>query len=97
MGNFFTSTQIHNPEQLSKEQFIELFCNKMKKNGFDVSNAEDHEISYVLAFADSVNAEMMYSTAVREMTYTSLIFIMETMLSMTQAEKIQLHFRRNYL
>ncbi len=53
MGNFFTSTQIHNPEQLSKEQFIELFCNKMKKNGFDVSNAEDHEISYVLAFADN--------------------------------------------
>lgn len=53
MGNLFTSIQIHNPEQLSKEQFIELFCNKMKKNGFDVSNAEDHEISYVLAFADN--------------------------------------------
>lgn len=53
MGNFFTSIQIHNPDKLSKEQFIELFCNKMKENGFDVSNAEDHEISYVLAFADN--------------------------------------------
>lgn len=53
MGNFFTSIQIHNPEQLSKEQFIELFCNKMKENGFVVGNAEDHEISYVLAFADN--------------------------------------------
>lgn len=53
MGNFFTSIQIHNPDQLSREQFIELFCNKMKENGFDVSNAEDHEISYVLAFADN--------------------------------------------
>ncbi len=48
MGNFFTSIQIHNPEQLSKEQFIELFCNKMKENGFVVGNEDDHEISYAL-------------------------------------------------
>lgn len=53
MGNFFTSIQIHNPDQLSKEQFIELFCNKMKENGFVVGNADDHEISYALAFADN--------------------------------------------
>ena len=55
MGNFFTSIQIHNPEQLSKEQFIELFCNKMKENGFVVGNEDDHEISYALAFADNSN------------------------------------------
>ncbi len=53
MGNFFTSIQIHNPEQISKEQFIELFCNKMRENGFVVGNADDHEISYALAFADN--------------------------------------------
>lgn len=55
MGNFFTSIQIHNSEQLSKEQFIELFCNKMKENGFVVGNEDDHEISYALAFADNSN------------------------------------------
>lgn len=53
MGNFFTSIQIHNPEQLGKEQFIELFCNKMKENGFVVGNEDDHEISYALAFANN--------------------------------------------
>lgn len=52
MGNFFTSIQIHNPDQLSREQFIELFCNKMKENGFVIGNADDHEISYALSFAD---------------------------------------------
>ena len=53
MGNFFTSIQIHNPEKLSKEQFIDLFCNKMKENGFVVCSAEEYEISYALSFADN--------------------------------------------
>lgn len=53
MGNFFTSIQIHNHEQLIKEQFIELFCNKMKENGFVIGSEDDNEISYALLFSDN--------------------------------------------
>ena len=32
MGSFFTSTQIYNPNLLDREQFINFFCEEMKKN-----------------------------------------------------------------
>ena len=53
MGNFFTSIQIQNHEQLVKEQFIELFCNKMKENGFVIGSKDDNEISYALLFSNN--------------------------------------------
>ena len=53
MGNFFTSIQIQNHEQLVKEQFIELFCSKMKENGFVIGSEDDNEISYALLFSNN--------------------------------------------
>ena len=37
MGSFFTSTQIYNPNLLDREQFINFFCEEMKKNSYVTS------------------------------------------------------------
>lgn len=52
MGSFFTSTQIYNPNLLNREQFINFFCEEMKKNGYVTSNSDESEVSYVLRFSD---------------------------------------------
>ena len=52
MGRFFTSTQIHNPNLLDRNQFIKFFSEEMKKNGYVICNSDESEISYILRFAD---------------------------------------------
>ena len=52
MGSFFTSTQIYNPNLLDREQFINFFCEEMKKNGYVTSNSDEREVSYILRFSD---------------------------------------------
>ena len=51
MGRFFTSTQINNPKQLNCDGFKAYFCEKMKKDGYEVCEADCAELSYVLAFS----------------------------------------------
>ncbi|MBQ6944884.1 MAG: hypothetical protein IJN43_11245 [Ruminococcus sp.] len=53
MGSFFTSTQINNPKQLNCDGFKAYFCEKMKKEGYEVCDADSAELSYVLVFADN--------------------------------------------
>ncbi len=53
MGNFFTSTQMYNPNLLDREHFINFFCEEMKKNGYVTSNSDESEISYILRFDDN--------------------------------------------
>lgn len=53
MGRFFTSTQIYNTKQLDRDGFKADFCKKMKKEGYEVCEADCAELSYVLAFADN--------------------------------------------
>lgn len=52
MGSFFTSTQIYNPNLLDREQFINFFCEEMKKTGYVTSNSDESEVSYILRFSD---------------------------------------------
>ncbi len=53
MGDFFTSTQIYNAEQLNKESFKAYFCEKMKENGYVCCESDESELSYVIRFADN--------------------------------------------
>ena len=53
MGRFFTSTQIYNPKQLDREEFKADFSKKMKKEGYEICEADCAELSYVIAFADN--------------------------------------------
>ena len=53
MGRFFTSTQIYNPKQLDRDGFKAYFCEKMKKEGYEVCEADCAELSYVLAFSEN--------------------------------------------
>ena len=53
MGRFFTSTQINNPKQLNCDGFKAYFCEKMKKEGYEVCVADCAELSYVLAFSEN--------------------------------------------
>ena len=53
MGNFFTSMQIYNPNQLDRDHFINFFSDEMKKSGYVLSNSDESELSYILRFADS--------------------------------------------
>lgn len=53
MGRFFTSTQINNPKQLNCDGFKAYFCEKMKKDGYEVCEADCAELSYVLAFSEN--------------------------------------------
>ena len=53
MGRFFTSTQIYNPKQLDRDGFKTDFCKKMKKEGYEICEADCAELSYVIAFADN--------------------------------------------
>ncbi|MDE5620041.1 MAG: hypothetical protein K2I80_05915 [Ruminococcus sp.] len=52
MGRFCTSIHIHN--HLSREKFIELFCETMQKNGYSVSNSEDYNTSYAMLFSKNL-------------------------------------------
>ncbi|MDD6097362.1 MAG: hypothetical protein PUB66_01320 [Oscillospiraceae bacterium] len=52
MGSFCTSTQVHNPNRLDRDQFINFFCEEMKKNGYVTSNSDESEVSYILRFSD---------------------------------------------
>ena len=63
MGSFFTSTQIYNPNLLDREQFINFFCEEMKKNGYVTSNSDEREVSYILRFSDECKWVTLVSEA----------------------------------
>ena len=63
MGSFFTSTQIYNPNLLDREQFINFFCEEMKKNGYVTSNSDEREVSYILRFSDECKWVILASEA----------------------------------
>lgn len=46
------SILIYNPKQLNKEKFTKFFCDKMKNNGYVISDSNEYDISYTLRFAD---------------------------------------------
>ena len=66
MGNFFTSTQVYNLEQLTHEKFRDKFCERMRKNGYTVCDEEQGELSYVLAFSDESKWVTISSEAYEE-------------------------------
>ena len=53
MGSFFTSSQIFNPNQLDREQFINFFTDEMKKSGYVTCDSDESELSYILRFSDN--------------------------------------------
>ena len=53
MGNFFTSSQIFNNENLTKQQFIDKFCKAVADSGYEVCDSEESEMTYILKFADN--------------------------------------------
>ena len=53
MGNFFTSSQIFNNENLTKQQFIDKFCKAVADSGYEVCDSEESEMTYILRFADN--------------------------------------------
>nr|MCR4888878.1 hypothetical protein [Ruminococcus sp.] len=53
MGNFFTSSQIYDNECLTKEKFIDKFCNEMKSEGYITCEDDEAEKSYILRFTDN--------------------------------------------
>ena len=63
MGSFFTSTQIYNPNLLDREQFINFFCEEMKKNGYVTCNSDESEVSYILRFSDECKWVTLVSEA----------------------------------
>ena len=71
MGRFFTSTQIYNPKQLDRDGFKAYFCEKMKKDGYEVCEADCAELSYVLAFADNCKWVTISSEAYEQGNRTS--------------------------
>ncbi len=71
MGRFFTSTQIYNPKQLDREGFKADFSKKMKKEGYEVCDADCAELSYVLAFADNCKWVTLSSEAYEQGNRTS--------------------------
>lgn len=71
MGRFFTSTQIYNPKQLDRDGFKAYFCEKMKKEGYELCEADCAELSYVLAFADNCKWVTISSEAYEQGKQTS--------------------------
>ena len=78
MGNFFTSMQIYNPNQLDRDHFINFFSDEMKKSGYVLSNSDESELSYILRFADSC----------KWVTITSEAYEHENQLSKRDASRI---------
>lgn len=54
MGNFFTSTQVYNLEQLTREKFLDKFCERMK-NGYTVCDDERENFHTFWHFQMKVN------------------------------------------
>lgn len=71
MGRFFTSTQIYNPKHLDHNGFKAYFCEKMKKEGYEICEADCAELSYVLAFADNCKWVTLSSEAYEQGNRTS--------------------------
>lgn len=71
MGRFFTSTHIYNPKQLDRDGFKAYFCEKMKKEGYEVCEADCAELSYVLVFADNRKWVTLSSEAYEQGNRTS--------------------------
>ncbi len=71
MGRFFTSTQIYNPKQLGRDEFKAYFFEKMKKEGYEVCEADCAELSYVLVFADNRKWVTLSSEAYEQGNRTS--------------------------
>ncbi|MDE6102145.1 MAG: hypothetical protein K2F73_04140, partial [Ruminococcus sp.] len=52
MGCFSVTTVLRNRENLSKEKFMELFCEKMQEMGYVATDEENAEFFHAVAFTD---------------------------------------------
>ena len=66
MGSFFTSTQILNVSNLSKEEITKKFHDIMKKNDYVMCEADEGELSYAFSFADNSKWLTMSSESYNE-------------------------------
>lgn len=71
MGRFFTSTQIYNPKQLDRDGFKAYFCERMKKEDYEICDVDCAELSYVLVFADNRKWVTLSSEAYEQGNRTS--------------------------
>jgi len=55
MGTTFSTIQVQNRQQISKEQFIKSFSKQMEKKGLMSTTAEKAQFSYRLAFSNDNN------------------------------------------
>lgn len=53
MGEFSSSAQIFNPQQLDQEQFLALFRQRMQEAGYSDGQADDHDTAYTFSFAEN--------------------------------------------
>ncbi|MCR5123132.1 MAG: hypothetical protein K6B74_12030 [Ruminococcus sp.] len=51
MGTSFTTTHIHNAQNLTKAQFKKAFTDMMKAKGYTASDEENAALTYTLVFA----------------------------------------------
>ena len=51
MGTSFTTTHIHNAQNLTKKQFKKVFADMMKAKGYTASDDENAALTYTLVFA----------------------------------------------
>ncbi len=66
MGSFFTSTQILNASNLSKEEITKIFHDMMKKDDYVICEADEGELSYAFSFADNSKWVTMSSESYNE-------------------------------
>ena len=66
MGSFFTSTQILNASNLSKEEITKKFHDIMKKDDYVMCEADEGELSYAFSFADNSKWVTMSSESYNE-------------------------------
>ncbi len=66
MGSFFTSTQILNASNLSKEEITKKFHDMMKKDDYVMCEADEGELSYAFSFADNSKWLTMSSESYNE-------------------------------
>lgn len=71
MGNFFTSSQIYNNEDLNSQKFIDKFCMKMAEEGYVSCDSDESELSYILRFGENCKWVTITSEAYEEGNQTS--------------------------
>ena len=72
MGNFFTSTQIYNNENVKSKEFIDMFCKSMEKEGYILCDSDESERDYILRFADNCKWVTITSESYEQGNQTAL-------------------------